>query len=535
MSSWASNFPRLRPKAIAVAGQVVLGGNEYRAPALAIAGPAQAAHAVVHDHAAGDFRGPLQVVLGPRGNVAVNHFFRQGACQENLDAAFQLALREQIAVAFGPLHRVAQGGQAAGNDRNLVDGIGVRQAGGNQGVGTFVIGDALLLVGMHDPLPLFQSGRDAFHAFGEFLHADRLLAGPGRQQRRLVDQVGQVGADESGGDAGDFPQIDRVVDANLLNVDVENILAAANVRPVDQHVAIETPRAEQGRVERFRPVGGGHHDHAAVGIHAVHFHQQRVEGLLAFVVAADNARAAGLAQGVELVDENDAGGLGHRLLEHVADPRGADADEHFHEVGPRETEERHLRLAGNGLAQQGLARARRPDQQHPLGNAAAKDLVLLGLLEEVDDFAEFFHGFIDAGDFVERHADIFLGQQLPATAAEGHRRACPAQPAEEQDGNDQNARDQRNEHEIALPRAGRRSALEVVKTVGRQAVEQLAVVLIQPVTRASERHVLLGRRAQVVRGENFPRDFPGDFVGSHLEVAKVRIADRQFPAIVRFR
>ena len=324
---------------------------------------------------------------------------------------------------------------------------------------------------MHDPLPLFQPGGDALHAFGELLHADRLLAGPGRQQRRLVDQVGQIGADESGGDAGDFPQIDRVVDANLLDVDVENLLAAANVRPVDQHVAIEASRAEQGRVERFRPVGGGHHDHAAVGIHAVHFDQQRVEGLLAFVVAADDARAAGLAQGVELVDENDAGGLGHRLLEHVAHPRGADADEHLHEVGSREAEERHARLAGNGLAQQRLARARRPDQQHSLGNAAAQDLVLLGLLEEVDDFAELFHGFIDAGDFVERHADIFLGQQLPATAAEGHRRACPAQSAQEQDGNHQHARDQRHEHEIAPPRAGRRSALEVVKTLGRQAVE----------------------------------------------------------------
>ena len=191
-------------------------GKEHRTPALAITGPTQTAHAVVHDHAAGDFRGPLQVVLGPRGDVAVDHFFGQGAGQQDLDAAFQLALREQVAVAFGPLHGVAQGGQAAGNDRDLVDGIGVRQTGGNQGVGAFVIGDALLLVGMHHPLPLLQPGRDALDAFGELLHAHRLLAGAGRQERRLVDQIGQVGADEAGSDAGDFPQIDRVVDADLL-------------------------------------------------------------------------------------------------------------------------------------------------------------------------------------------------------------------------------------------------------------------------------------------------------------------------------
>ena len=120
-----------------------------------------------------------------------------GAGQEHLDAAFQLALRQQIAVAFGPLHRVAQRGQAAGNDRNLVHRIGVGQAVGDQGVAAFVIGHALLFVGVHDPLPLFQPGGDALHAFVELLHADRRLACAGRQQGRLVDQVGQIGADEA--------------------------------------------------------------------------------------------------------------------------------------------------------------------------------------------------------------------------------------------------------------------------------------------------------------------------------------------------
>ena len=239
-------------------------------------------------------------------------------------------------------------------------------------------------------------------------------------------------------------------------MDVEDLLAAANVRPIDQHVAVETPGAEQGRVEGFRPVGGGHHDHAAVGIHAVHLHQERVERLLALVVTADDTRAAGLAQGVELVDENDAGRFGHRLLKHVADPRRADAHEHLHEVGPRETEERHPRLAGNRLAQQGLARARRTNQQHALRNPPAQHLVLFGLLEEVDDLAELFHRLVDAGDFVESHSGILLGQPLPATAAEGHRRAGPAQAAEQHEGNDENAGNQGDQHDIALPRAGRR-------------------------------------------------------------------------------
>ena len=120
------------------------------------------------------------------------------------------------------------------------------------------------------------------------------------------------------------------------------------------------------------------HDHAAVGAEAVHLDQQGVERLLALVVAADDARAAGLAQGVQLVDEDDAGGLGLGLLEHVADAGRAHADEHLDEVGAREAEERHARLAGDGLGQQRLAGARRSDQQHALGNPAAEDLVLFG-------------------------------------------------------------------------------------------------------------------------------------------------------------
>ena len=107
-------------------------GKEHRPAALPVRHPAQTAHAVVHDHAAGDLRGALEVVLGPGGDVAVDDFLGHRAGQEDLDAALQFALRQQVAVAFGPLHRVAQRGQPAGNDRNLVHRVGVRQAGGDQ-------------------------------------------------------------------------------------------------------------------------------------------------------------------------------------------------------------------------------------------------------------------------------------------------------------------------------------------------------------------------------------------------------------------
>ncbi len=127
------------------------------------------------------------------------------------------------------------------------------------------------------------------------------------------------------------------------------------------------------------------------------------------------------------------GAFGFGLLEHVANAGRADADEHFDEVGARQAEERHARLAGDGLGQQRFAGARRADEQHALGNAAAEHLIFFGRLEKLDDFAQLFDGFVDAGHVFERDVDIFLGVHLAAAAAEGHRRAGAAQPADHED------------------------------------------------------------------------------------------------------
>src|SRR3546814_17038335 len=76
--------------------------------------------------------------------------------------------------------------------------------------------------------------------------------------------------------------------------------------------------------------------------------------------------------GVDLVDEDDAGRVARGLFEHVAHARGADADEHLDEIGPRNGEEGNPRLAGDGAGEQGLAGAGRTDEQRALRNLAAE-------------------------------------------------------------------------------------------------------------------------------------------------------------------
>ena len=123
---------------------------------------------------------------------------------------------------------------------------------------------------------------------------------------------------------------------------------------------------------------------------------------------------------VDFVDEDDAGGILLALLEHVAHARRADTDEHLDEVGARDGEERHVRLARDGARQQRLASAGRADQQHALGDLAAKALELLRIPEEFDDLLQFTLGLVDAGHIVKRHSPLLLGQHSGARLAEPH-------------------------------------------------------------------------------------------------------------------
>ncbi len=153
---------------------------------------------------------------------------------------------------------------------------------------------------------------------------------------------------------------------------------------------------------------------------AVHLDEKLVEGLLALVVSAAEACAAVTADGVDLVDEDDAGGVLLALLEEVADAAGADADEHLDEVRAGDGEEGNVGFAGDGAGEQGLAGARRSDEQDALGDAAAEALELLRLAEELDDLLELFLGLIDAGDVLEGDLLLLHGEQAGADLAEAH-------------------------------------------------------------------------------------------------------------------
>ena len=193
-----------------------------------------------------------------------------------------------------------------------------------------------------------------------------------------------------------------------LGVHLEDLEPAPEVGGVDGDLPVEAARPQQRRVEHVGPVGRGDQDHAAAYVEAVHLHQQLVQRLLALVVAAAHARAAVPADGVDLVDEDDGRRVLLGLLEQVADPGGADADEHLDEVRAGDGEERHAGLAGHGPGQQGLAGAGLAVEQHALGDLGPDRLELRRLGQELLDLLQLLDRLVAAGH-----------------VGEGGLRACP--------------------------------------------------------------------------------------------------------------
>ena len=254
----------------------------------------------------------------------------------------------------------------------LLHRVALGQDALHDGVAALVDGDDPLLRVGDDAALALRAGDDPLQGLVELRHADDLAVAPRGQDGGLVHEVGQVGAGEAGRLAGQVLRVDGLVERLALGVDLQDGHAAAQVRPVEDDLAVEAAGPQQGRVQDVRPVGGGDDDHVGVRVEAVHLDQDLVEGLLALVVGAAQAGAALAADRVDLVHEDDAGRVALGLVEEVADAAGADADEHLDELGAGDREEGHAGLAGHGSGEQRLAGARRADEQHAARDARAR-------------------------------------------------------------------------------------------------------------------------------------------------------------------
>src|SRR6202022_2788125 len=136
------------------------------------------------------------------------------------------------------------------------------------------------------------------------------------EERRLVDQVAQVGADEARRGRGDLREVDVGRQRYFAGVDLQDRRAAGFVGRLDHHAAVEAPWPQQRLVQHVRPIRRCQHDHRLAGGEAVHLGQDLVQRLLLLGVRAETGRTATRTpDSVELVDEDDGWTGFARLLE----------------------------------------------------------------------------------------------------------------------------------------------------------------------------------------------------------------------------
>jgi hypothetical protein len=257
------------------------------------------------------------------------------------------------------------------------DVAGIDEA--ENGVAAFVIGDALAILAAQQNRPL-RPQHDLLERVEEILARDLLLIAPRGEQRRFVDDVLEIGTGKPGGRARDLLEHDVDGKRHVARVHLQDRGTAGLIRQVHDDTSIETAGPQQRLVEHVGLIRCREHDDAAAAREAVHLGEDLVQRLLLLVRAADRELAARAADRVELVDEDDGGRVLSRLLEQVAHARGANADDHLHELRRAHREERHAGLAGDGFREQRLARTRRADQQHAFRDASAQHLIFFGRL-----------------------------------------------------------------------------------------------------------------------------------------------------------
>ncbi len=124
--------------------------------------------------------------------------------------------------------------------------------------------------------------------------------------------------------------------------------------------------------------------------------------------------------GVDLIDEDDAGGGFLGLLEHVTYPGGTDTDEHLHEIGTRNSEERHLGLTRNGLGQQGFTGTGRAYQQYAGRDLATQFLEFARVAQIIDQLLHLFLGFIATCNIGKGSLDLIFTHQASLALAKRH-------------------------------------------------------------------------------------------------------------------
>ena len=310
----------------------------------------------------------------------------------------------------------------AGDDSDLLDLIVIGYEGTDDAVAGLVVGDEIVLLGGESGRAslLLKTDHDAVDGAIDLFPANGRLLKAGSGDGSLVHEILELGTGEAWGTAGNGLEVNIGLEGLATGVDAKDALATFEVGEINGDLAIEATGTEEGLVQYVNAVGGSDGYDTGVSVEAVHFYENLVNSLLALVVSARKAGATLTTDSVDLIDEDDAGGILLGLAKNVTHAGCANADEHFDELRSGDRDEGDASLAGHGLGEKGLSSSGGTVKDDTAGDAAAVGGVHLRLLKEVNDFGKLEFGAVASCDIVKVDASVGNHLDLSLGLAESH-------------------------------------------------------------------------------------------------------------------
>ncbi len=262
----------------------------------------------------------------------------------------------------------------------------------------FMVSHAVFFFRTEGAFFLFRAGHHPVNGRFKIRGGHRFPVFAGSQNCRLIGHVGQVSAHKARCSSSDNFKIQVIGQFQVPGVDFKDFHPAVQIGFVHHDLPVKTPGAQKRFVQHIRSIGGRQYHHAFIGIKTVHLHQELIQCLLAFIMAAHHHGTAALAaDGIQFVNKNNTRRLGPGLLKKIPHPGRTDAHKHFDKIRAADVKKRHARLPGYGPGQQCFARAGRAHQQHAFGHAPAQVLKTIRIAQKFDNLHKLLLGLIHPG------------------------------------------------------------------------------------------------------------------------------------------
>ena len=147
------------------------------------------------------------------------YFFGDPAAKQYRDGAEHTHLVQAVPIPFRQLHRDPERAPT-GNNRHLVNGVGLRQHSSDQGMTRLVIGGIFTLFLGHDHGFTFRTHHDFVFCFFKIIHFHNTAVSTCGKKRCLIDEVSEISARKSWRAAGQNICADIACNRNLTHVHI---------------------------------------------------------------------------------------------------------------------------------------------------------------------------------------------------------------------------------------------------------------------------------------------------------------------------